>query len=304
LNTFPTHRAALLMMFAATGMWSIAGFITRKLHHAQGFEITFWRSVFTVLSLCIVWPLLLKVTGQLEGQTEPVGRRILKAFSAGPVLWVSGLCWAAMFTCFMIALATTTVANVLVAQSVGPLFTALLTWLWLKRPVGLNTWLVIAAATVGIVVMFVFDTQALAGKHWVGFVIGLGIPTAAAINWNAVERYGKGVDFIAALFLGAVISSLAMLPFAMPFKADTHDLRLLALLGLVQLAIPCAICVLAAKRLRAAEISLLALLEVVFGIVLAVLFTSERPSLSTWIGGAIVVLAIAANEVNNLRRKG
>ena len=48
-----THRRAVALMILATLMWSIAGVVTRHLEAARGFEMTFWRSVFTALSLVL-----------------------------------------------------------------------------------------------------------------------------------------------------------------------------------------------------------------------------------------------------------
>ena len=39
----------------------------------------------------------------------------------GPTLWLSGACWAVMFTAFMVAITMTTVANVLVTMAIAPL---------------------------------------------------------------------------------------------------------------------------------------------------------------------------------------
>ena len=52
-----TPTRAVLLMVAVTLMWSIAGVITRHLEHARSFEVTFWRSFFTVLSLLVILPL-------------------------------------------------------------------------------------------------------------------------------------------------------------------------------------------------------------------------------------------------------
>ena len=41
-------------MVANAAMWSIAGVVTRQLESAQSFEITFWRSLFTFLSLLVL----------------------------------------------------------------------------------------------------------------------------------------------------------------------------------------------------------------------------------------------------------
>ncbi len=289
-----SHRSALLAMFVATAMWSIAGPFTRQLHSAQGFEITMWRSIFAGLSIIALWSFVQPGRSLWQSIVKPDHGRL--------VLWIPGLCWAVMFACFMMALSLTTVANVLVAQSVGPVITALLSWVWLKRRLTARTWAVIFMASIGIALMFVFDVSALDGKHLWGFFLALGIPVAAAINWNFVERYGKGGDFIAAILIGAVISSLITLPLALPLKADLHDIGILAFLGVFQLGIPCAICVRAANSLRAAELSLLTLLEVIFGFLLAIVFTNERPGMWTWIGGSIVILALAINELINLKK--
>ena len=55
-----THRRAVLTMLAVTLMWSIAGVVTRHLEAARSFEVTFWRSAFTVLALA---PLLAWLRG-------------------------------------------------------------------------------------------------------------------------------------------------------------------------------------------------------------------------------------------------
>ena len=51
------HGQAVLLMVLTTAMWSIAGVVSRQLQQAQSFEVTFWRSFFTVLSLVVILPL-------------------------------------------------------------------------------------------------------------------------------------------------------------------------------------------------------------------------------------------------------
>jgi drug/metabolite transporter (DMT)-like permease len=89
----------------------------------------------------------------------------------------------------------------------------------------------------------------------------------------------------------------------MPLRASGHDIGLLALLGLVQLAIPCALAVMCARVLKAPEIALLALLEVIFGIVLAWVGANEVPGPTVLTGGALVIGALIANEVLGWRQR-
>ena len=93
-----------------------------------------------------------------------------------------------------------------------------------------------------------------------------------------------------------MLSSLVTLPLALPFQSTPHDLGLLAMLGAVQLAIPCVLAVWCARVLKAPEVSLLQLLEVLFGITLAWLGANETPGPAVLVGGSLVLGALVANE--------
>lgn len=282
-----THRQAVWLMVLVTLMWSTAGVVTRHLEQARSFEVTFWRSFFTVLSLLVILPVF-------------QGRAVFaRMWQGGRALWLSGVCWSVMFTAFMVALTLTTVANVLVTLAVGPFFTAVLAWLFAGHRIPLRTWLAIAAAGVGIAWMYGSQFQLGAGTQLLGTMVALCVPVAGAINWTVVQRsqaQGERIDLVPAVMLGAVISTLVTLPLAFPFSASPHDIGLLAFLGLTQLAIPCVLSVVCARVLKAPEVSLLALLEVIFGILLAWLGAGEVPGPTVLTGGALVIGALVINE--------
>jgi drug/metabolite transporter (DMT)-like permease len=279
-----THPRAVAGMVVVTLMWSIAGVITRHLEFARSFEVTFWRSFFTVLSLLAILPAL---------QGRDVFAKILRAPLA---LWLSGLCWSVMFTAFMVALTLTTVANVLITLSLGPLFTAIVARIALGQRIAARTWLAIVVAGAGIAWMYASQLQ---GGGLGGTMVALCVPVAAAVNWTVTQRshaHGQDVDLVPSVFVGAVICSLATLPLSMPFRASAHDMGLLALLGVVQLAIPSVLAVMCARVLKAPEVALLALLEVIFGILLAWVGAGEAPGPRVLTGGVLVIGALAANE--------
>jgi len=280
-------------MIVVTLMWSIAGVVTRRLEAAHSFEITFWRSAFTVLALAA---LLLVLRG-------PVA--LLRSVRAGgTTLWLSGLCWSVMFTAFMIALTLTSVANVLVTMAIAPLLTALLARVALGHRLAARTWAAIVVAGIGIAWMYASEVSGADARNVLGTLVALCVPIAAATNWTLIQhsRNARDVDLLPAVLIGAMISALVTLPLAMPFAASTHDLGLLGLLGVVQLAIPCLMSVAAARHLSAPEASLLALLEVVFGVAWAWLGANEAPAAHVLGGGALVLGALAANEALALRR--
>lgn len=276
-------------MVAAALMWSIAGVVSRHLDAARSFEVTFWRSAFNALALVVL-------LSWLRGPAVVV--QSLK--NGGRALWVSGLCWCAMFTAFMVALTLTTVANVLVTMAIGPLLTALLARGLLGHRLAPRTWGAIAVAGIGIAWMYGHEVSAGDPRHLLGTMVALAVPVAAAINWTLLQHLksqnGGGGDMLPAVLLGALLSALLTLPLAWPMAASAQDMGLLAFLGVVQLAIPCLMAVAAARVLSAPEISLLGLLEVVFGVAWAWLGAGEAPSTAVLGGGLLVLLALAGNE--------
>lgn len=280
-----THGKAVALMVLVALLWSTAGVVTRHLEAAQAFEITFWRSFFTLLTLVVVLPLW---------QGRAVWSRL---WGAGPVLWVSGVCWAVMFTAFMVALTLTTVANVLVTLAAGPLLTALVSRVFTGARLATRTWAAIWVAGVGIAWMFASQLSSSGGVA--GTLVAFCVPVAAAANWTLVQRnrqYGRQLDLVPAVLVGALISSAVTLPLAWPLAASGHDLLLLAGLGAGQLAIPCVLSVVCARVLSAPEVSLLALLEVLFGTLLAWVGAGEAPGPHVLTGGSLVVGALLANE--------
>ena len=271
---------AVWVMVLTTFLWATAGVVTRHLDAARSFEVTFWRSCFTALSLLVILPWLR-------------GRRVFAdMLRAGTAFWFSGFCWGVMFTSFMMAMTMTSVANVLITLAMGPLFTALIAWIFIGHRITLRTWTAIAVAGAGIIYMY---GSQLGGGQWLGSVIALLVPLASACNWTIVQNShtkGYDVDLVPAVLVGATLSSLATVALAWPFQATAHDLGLLAFLGLFQLAVPCVLSVLCARILAAPELSLLALLEVIFGILLAWFGAGEVPESTVLIGGTVVIGAL------------
>jgi len=134
-------------------------------------------------------------------------------------------------------------------------------------------------------------------RHLTGMLIALAVPLAAAVNLVTLKHAGRSVDLVPAVLLGGVFSAAATLPFALPFHANAHDLVLLAVLGCLQLGLPCMLMVRASPHLSAPEIALLALLEVVLGPLWAWLGAGEAPALATLAGGALVLAALLLNEL-------
>lgn len=276
-------------MVAAPLLWSSAGVVTRHIERAPAFEQVFWRSLFAFLFVFAVLILFQK--------TRPWSA----VRAAGWPGLLSGALWAIMFTAFVVALSLTTTANTLVVMSVSPLLTALFARLVLSDPLPLRTWIAATASAAGIALMFGFDIKE--SRQAAGMLVALLIPVAAAANVVTLRAAAARLDLIPAVMLGGAISCLVALPLAAPFQATARDLVLLAFLGFFQLGLPCMLLVVASRSLPAPEIALLALLEVVLGPLWAWLGAGEVPGRATLLGGAVVLAALAANELSALRQK-
>lgn len=291
-----THRQGVVLMIACTLMWSLSGIVTRQLESARGFEIAFWRSLFTSLALIplLVWPHSPRV----------LWARIRAGRTA---LWSSAACWAVMFTAFMLALSMTTVANVLVTLALTPLLTALIARLAIGHRLAPHTLAAITLAAAGLAWMYGTELADAGPRELAGIAIAASVPLCAAVNWTLLQHaarrgFAPGADMMPSVLLGAIGATLFSLPAALPLAASSTDIAWLALLGVVQLAIPCLLAVRVTQVLSAPEISLYGLLEVVFGVSWVWLAGGESPSPAVLGGGGLVLLALVMNEVLGARR--
>jgi len=276
-------------MLLVTLLWSMAGVVTRHLEAARGFELSFWRSSFNALALLVL----------LGASRGPVLFTQLRR--AECAVWLSALCWAAMFTAFMLALTLTSVGNVLVTMALGPLLTAVFARLFLQQQLEARTRLAIAVGSLGVAAMFASEMRLGGTASVAGLLIAFVVPVATATNYTLLQGRADA-DMPVAVLLGALLSAAVALPLAWPLHAGVHDLGLLALLGSFQLAVPCLLLVGVSRVLPAPEVALIGLMETVFGTLWAWLGAGETPGRATLGGGALVLGALVAKECLPARR--
>jgi drug/metabolite transporter (DMT)-like permease len=281
------HRRGILMMIGATLCWGSAGVLVRSQGVTDPWEITFWRSFFMAIFLFCVLAVQYR---------RDVWRRI-GATGVGGI--VSACLWSVMYVCFIVALSRTTVANTLVVCSISPFMAALFGRIFLGERVPTRTWLAMAAAVGGIVLMFI---ESLGTAGAAGTLIALVIPVAFGVNVVLNRKMHASVDMVPTVLVSGVLSAALVLPLALPFDARAADFPNLVALGVVQLGLGCMLMVVAARRLAAAEIGLLAELETVIGVGSTWLLVGEVPSRMALIGGSVVIAALAFDTLLGLRR--
>ncbi|HQU50750.1 MAG TPA: DMT family transporter [Casimicrobiaceae bacterium] len=275
------RRRAIAMMIVAATCWSSGGFLVRRQSLADPWEIVFWRSTFMVLFVAGVLAVI-------------HGRRTAAAIRAvGAPGLASGVFLACTFFFFIASLTRTTVANTFVLMSVAPFTAAIAGRVFLREAVPPRTWLAMAVAFAGIVVMF---GDAIDSGQLVGNLLALGVPCFFAAQVTVLRKYHATVDMLPQVMIAGIVSIAVAAPLASPFTATPGDLAVLAVMGSIQLGAGCLLATAASRQLTATELGLLGLLEPILGPIWVWALMGEHPGTTTLAGGAIVLAAVIANE--------
>lgn len=277
------RRLGFWLVSAAAICWSTGGLIAR-LVSTDGWTTIFWRSVFCALFLAAAIAI---------GNRGHVARVVRETGWPGVAM---GACFALASTCFIMALARTSVANTLVIQSLSPFIAGLGGWLCLGERVRIRTWIAMGVALVGTVVM-------LGGSSGEGSRVGdlLALVTATAFaGATVIVRWHRSVPMPAAAALAAALGCVISFAPATPTAASGFDLALLALFGIGQLGVGLLLFTTGARLIPVAEASLIAVLESVLGPVWVWLAVGERPTAFSLIGGAIILGALVAHTIADL----
>lgn len=277
----------IALMLGAGLCWSLGGIIVRKLTLQDVWEIVFWRALFMALFL---GSLLLVLRGREAFHA-------VRAIGKAGVL--SSLCLALQIHCFILALQNTTAANTFVLMSLSPLTAALAGLLFLRERIERHTWVAIAGALGGVIIMF---GEGLHTGRWLGNLFALLVPLAYALQILFVrkvgavrQRGGDAPDLLPTVFAAGLLALVPALFLAGPPQASTHDVSLLALMGCVQLGLGCWLMTLAVRHLSAAEMGLLALVETLLAPLWVWLGAGEVPGAAALTGGALIIGALAVN---------
>jgi drug/metabolite transporter (DMT)-like permease len=258
----------------------------------------------------LVWPAILIVFGRvlfacltLAG-VMAAGRASFRVSPRRDVvlLGVCGLVLAAHWTMFFRSVQVSSVAVGLLAYSSFPVFTAFLEPLLTRErwePESLGYAFVCVLGIALIVPGFDVSDAVVRGVLW-GLGAGLSFSLLSILNRALASRHSSlTVAFYQDLTAGLVLLP-AVLPLGLPRSG--RDWALVAALGIFCTAAAHTLFIDGLKGIGARTASVLSSLEPVYGILLAVVFLKESPSLRTVSGGAVVLAAALAATVRATRR--
>ncbi|RUR31244.1 DMT family transporter [Vreelandella nanhaiensis] len=277
------YQRGLLMVILGVVFLSFDGLLIR-LANTDGWTIVFWRGflMFSVLGLLCC-----------------VGNRLaslrVNPFSS----LVSAILLGLISALFVLAVMNANVANVVVILSTAPLFAALLSRVFLKERVALRTLVAIATCMLGMSLVFMGE-----GAH--GMLVGnlYALAAAAAIGGNlTLLRRFPDIDRIVVIAGGGLLSAAIALPLASPFSLDVPRYGVLAVMGLIQMPLATVLINSATRYLPSTEVALFYLVETALGTLWVWWLLGETPTVSTLLGGAVVITVLVLHAWIGLRQE-
>ena len=265
-----------LLIFLGALSLSFGGIIVKSFDGATLWQILFWRSLF--FSLTVLTFLIISYKKKTLNSFYESG---LPGFFGGIVLSF-GFCG------YVFAMYNTTVANTNFIISLQILFLAIFGYFFLKEKISAITLTSIVLAITGV---FLMVGNSLTPGELSGNLAAFTMPITFAILIMIVRKFPT-VDMVPAQFVAGISSCLIGFLLSNKLMISPHDIFLGFLAGFFQVGFGFIFITIGARSTPSAMVGVIMLSESVLGPIWAFLFVSERPSMFTLIGGAIILFAV------------
>ncbi len=280
-----THSKAVIIVLFGGLCISFAALFVRLIDTADGFQILAYRGIGQFLVITLAACLIRRVTPT---------QFFTSVFTSlgGCGLWM-GLAMGLSYCFYVFALLNTSVASTLFIQSSAPIFTALLSWIFLGEKPAKRTVIAIGGAVLGVGIMV-----------WSGTDLGRGLGNFYAILaafffavMLVISRGSGRSDVLGGNLLGAVFASIWMVGAALVFSkgglaVSGYDFVIMFLMGFATIGLGVAMLSWASPRLPAAEVSVLALTESLLSPMWVWIFIGEALSWLEMLGGAVLLASV------------
>lgn len=284
------YGLGMVLVVVAGVIWSTQGLVFRQIDAAGTWAVLFWRSVgmVPVLLAFLIW--------RAGGSPLPA----IRAVGIAGVLGGLGLVGA--FGGAIYSIQSTTIANAVFLFAASPFLTALIGWAVLGERVRPQTWAAMAVAMAGI---FVMVRDGLEGGALAGNIAALLSALGFAV-FTVSLRWGKVADSLPSVLLGGLFSiaagALVAGQMGQSLAVPLPDALWSIAMGAVTLSGGMVLYELGSRVVPAAESALLSNIEVMLAPLWVWLFLNETASPATFLGGAILLIAVTMNAVSGARR--
>ena len=265
-----------LLVFLGAVSLSFGGLIVKSFEGASLWQILFWRSIF--FSITILLFLLITYKKKLFNSFYLSG---FPGFIAGVILSL-GFCG------YVVAMYSTTVANTNFIISLQILFLAIFGYFFLKEKISLITLFSIILALAGVLIMV---GNSLTPGELTGNLAAFSMPITFAVLIVIVRKF-PSIDMVPAQFVAGICCCFIGYFLSNKIMISYHDIFLGFLAGFFQIGFGFIFITIGARTTPSAMVGIIMLSESVLGPMWAFLFVSERPSIFSLIGGAIILFAV------------
>jgi drug/metabolite transporter (DMT)-like permease len=200
-----------------------------------------------------------------------------------------GIIQAAQWLTFFQAIRVSSVAVGLLSLYTSPLFVAILEPIFFKEKLKLSR--VITSLLILCGIIFVVPEISLENEIAQGILWGSLSAILAALIFLIHRKYIQKYSSTTITFYKIAITTLVLMPFLFftGIEATGKDILLIAFLGIFFTAVPYVLLIKSMQTLKAQQTSSILSLEVVYGIIFAMIFIHEIPSFRTVLGGIIIL---------------
>ena len=280
-------RFGIPALVVASVLWGTTGTAASLLPDAVN-PLTIGASTFAVGGLLLF---VFSARASVAALRDPRSRRWLALGAAGVVVYPLAF-YSAMDE------AGVAIGNV-VALGSGPVFAALLEWLWERRPLSPRWALCAGLAIVGVVLLSTGRATGEGRNIPLGVALGLlaglayALYTYASTRALAFEHTGRGV--MGGMFgLGAVVLAPVLIATGAPLLERVESAAIAGYLAIAPMFIAYLLFGFGLRSIRSSVATTVTLIEPVVAAALAVLVVGERLAPTGWMGLALILIAVAA----------
>ena len=282
------YRKGVLIVAAGALLYAPDSLMLRLMNMEQ-WPTVFWRGLLGGMVVTLAY--LAVYRGDLWRRWVSLGP---------PALWFIAVYVITTF-CFVYAIRETSVANTLFMVSVSPVFSALISWVFLgERPDGRTVrTIVLAMIGVGIIA---YGSEKGGPNTWHGDLAALGAAFFLAASF-VIARSVRPKSMSPLVGPAGLASALVAVFFVSDFSIPEGSIWPLLAMGLFIMPLATWCLTTGPRLIPAPEVSLLMLIEAVFGPLIVWWALSEYPGDLTLIGGAVILGALAWSSLERLNMK-
>jgi len=303
------HSKGLTLTFIGAMVITFDTPVLRLIDGPQ-WTVMFWRASLLCLAVLTWW----LVMTMIKKNPPPLvngkaGLIIILLYATGNITFIT-------------AVFNTTIANVVFILALTPLFAAVISFLWFREMLRIETWLALAMSLLGVAIIV---WSGLHSGSILGDLMAAATALTMAIAFTITRRTGKDMS-MSPILVGAITASIAFfvsdafLPdsFAIgPLAVSSlfngsYNLNVLALEphqwgwmflnGAIIMPLSYSLLALGPRYITAAEVALFLLLETALAPIWVWLVVDEKVPLATIFGGTIILATLMVHSLYKLRR--